>query len=125
MRRAHGAEAGLLAARAAYLAGTSGSSTVLADLRFGVPVYGTMAHSFVQAHDDEAEAFLRYACDLPDHVVLLLDTYDTEAAAEKAVALVPRLRTEGIRIEGVRLDSGDLADHARKVRAHPRRGRPP
>ncbi len=116
LRRAHGAEAGLLAARAAYLAGMSGSSTVLADLRFGVPVYGTMAHSFVQAHDDEAEAFLHYARDLPDHVVLLLDTYDTEAAAEKAVALAPRLRAEGIRIEGVRLDSGDLADHARKVR---------
>lgn len=116
LRRAHGAEAGLLAARAAYLAGMSGSSTVLADLRFGVPVYGTMAHSFVQAHDDEAEAFLRYARDLPGHVVLLLDTYDTEAAAEKAVALAPRLRAEGIRIEGVRLDSGDLADHARKVR---------
>jgi nicotinate phosphoribosyltransferase len=116
LRRAHGAEAGLLAARAAYLAGMSGTSTVLADLRFGVPAYGTMAHSFVQAHDDEAEAFLRYARDLPDHVVLLLDTYDTEAAAEKAVALVPRLRAEGIRIEGVRLDSGDLAEHARKVR---------
>jgi nicotinate phosphoribosyltransferase len=116
LRRAHGAEAGLLAARAAYLAGMSGTSTVLADLRFGVPAYGTMAHSFVQAHDEEAEAFLRYARDLPDHVVLLLDTYDTEAAAGKAVALVPRLRAEGIRIEGVRLDSGDLADHARKVR---------
>jgi nicotinate phosphoribosyltransferase len=116
LRRAHGAEAGLLAARAACLAGMSGTSTVLAELRFGIPTYGTMAHSFVQAHDDEAEAFLRYARDLPDHVVLLLDTYDTEAAAEKAVALLPRLRAEGIRIEGVRLDSGDLADHARKVR---------
>jgi nicotinate phosphoribosyltransferase len=116
LRRAHGAEAGLLAARAAYLAGMAGTSTVLAELRFGVPAYGTMAHSFVQAHDDEAEAFLHYARDLPDHVVLLLDTYDTEAAAEKAVALAPRLRAEGIRIEGVRLDSGDLGDHARKVR---------
>jgi nicotinate phosphoribosyltransferase len=116
LRRAHGAEAGLLAARAAYLAGMSGSSTVLADLRFGVPVFGTMAHSFIQAHDDEGEAFLRFARDLPDHVVLLLDTYDTEAAAEKLVALAPRLRADGIRIEGVRLDSGDLADHARKVR---------
>jgi nicotinate phosphoribosyltransferase len=116
LRRAHGAEAGLLAARAAYLAGMSGSSTALANLRFGVPVYGTMAHSFVQAHDDEAEAFVHYARDLPDHVVLLLDTYDTEAAAEKAVAVARRLRAEGIRIEGVRLDSGDLAEHARRVR---------
>jgi nicotinate phosphoribosyltransferase len=116
LRRAHGAEAGLLAARAAYVAGMSGSSTVLAELRFGVPAYGTMAHSFIQAHDDESEAFLRYARDLPDHVVLLLDTYDTETAAERAVALASRLGAEGIRIEGVRLDSGDLADHARKVR---------
>jgi nicotinate phosphoribosyltransferase len=70
----------------------------------------------VQAHDDEAEAFVRYARDLPEHVVLLLDTYDTEAAAEKAVAVARRLRAEGIRIEGVRLDSGDLGEHARRVR---------
>jgi nicotinate phosphoribosyltransferase len=116
LRRAHGAEAGLLAARAAYLAGMSGTSTVLAGLRFGVPVYGTMAHSFVQAHDDEVEAFVRFARDQPGHVVLLLDTYDTEAAAEKVVALAPRLAAEGIRIQGVRLDSGDLAEHARRVR---------
>jgi nicotinate phosphoribosyltransferase len=116
LRRAHGAEAGLLAARAAYLAGMSGTATVLAALRYGVPAYGTMAHSFVQAHDDEAEAFVRYARDLPDQVVLLLDTYDTEAAAEKVVALAPGLRAEGIRIAGVRLDSGDLAEHARRVR---------
>ncbi len=116
LRRAHGAEAGLLAARAAYLAGMSGSSTVLANLRFGVPVYGTMAHSFVQAHDDETEAFLRFARDLPDRVVLLLDTYDTEAAAAKVAALAPRLGAEGIRLAGVRLDSGDLAEHARRVR---------
>jgi nicotinate phosphoribosyltransferase len=116
LRRAHGAEAGLLAARAAYLAGMSGSSTVLANLRFGVPLYGTMAHSFVLAHDDETQAFLRFARDLPDRVVLLLDTYDTEAAAAKVAALAPRLRAEGIRLAGVRLDSGDLAEHARRVR---------
>jgi nicotinate phosphoribosyltransferase len=116
LRRAHGAEAGLLAARAAYLAGMSGSSTVLAGLRFGVPVYGTMAHSFVQAHDDEAEAFLRYARDQPRNAVFLLDTYDTEAAAEKLVTLAPRLRSEGVTIAGVRLDSGDLGEHARRVR---------
>ena len=116
LRRAHGAEAGLLAARAAYLAGMSGSSTVLANLRFGVPLYGTMAHSFVLAHDDETQAFLRFARDLPDRVVLLLDTYDTEAAAAKVAALAPRLGAEGIRLAGVRLDSGDLAEHARRVR---------
>jgi nicotinate phosphoribosyltransferase len=116
LRRAHGAEAGLLAARASYLAGFAGSATVLAGFLYGVPVYGTMAHSFVQAHDDEAEAFERFAHAQPNNVVLLIDTYDTEAAARKVVALAPRLQQEGIRIQGVRLDSGDLADLSRKVR---------
>src|SRR2546428_5878125 len=112
MRRAHGAEAALLAARASYLAGLAGSATVLPNLRFGIPVYGTMAHSFVQAHDDEAEAFAHFAADDPEHAVHLLDTYDTEAAAAKVVALA----REGVAVKGVRLDSGDLAEHARRVR---------
>jgi len=116
MRRAHGAEAGTLAARASYMAGFSGTATVLAGAQFGVPVYGTMAHSFVQAHTDETDAFERFARSHPGNVVLLLDTYDTEAAAEKVVALAPRLKQQGIAIKGVRLDSGDLADHARRVR---------
>jgi nicotinate phosphoribosyltransferase len=116
MRRAHGAEAGVLAARAAYLAGFAGSATVQAGLLYGIPVYGTMAHSYVQAHDDEADAFERFARAQPDNVVLLLDTYDTEAAAEKVVALAPRLRERGITVKGVRLDSGDVADLAHKVR---------
>ncbi len=115
-RRAHGAEAGVLAARASYLAGFSGTATVCAGQQFGIPVYGTMAHSFVQAHDDESEAFLRFAEANPDNVVLLIDTYDTEAGAQKVVALAPKLQAAGIRIKGVRLDSGDLAAHAHKVR---------
>lgn len=116
MRRAHGAEAGLLAARANYLAGFAGSATVLAAPSFGVPVFGTMAHSFVQAHDDEAEAFERFARSLPGNVILLIDTYDTEAAAHKVVRLAPQLARDGIAIKGVRLDSGDLAEHAFNVR---------
>lgn len=116
LRRSHGAEAGLLAARASYLAGFAGTSNVLAGARFAIPTYGTMAHSFVQAHHDEAEAFLHIAQAQPRNVVLLIDTYDTEAAAEKVVALAPRLKNQGISIHGVRLDSGDLADHAQKVR---------
>jgi nicotinate phosphoribosyltransferase len=116
LRRAHGAEAGLLAARAAYLAGFSGSATTPAEPLFGVPIYGTMAHSFVQAYDDETAALEAFARSRPDNVVLLLDTYDTEAAARKVVALAPRLRREGIALRGVRLDSGDLAAHAREVR---------
>jgi nicotinate phosphoribosyltransferase len=116
LRRAHGAEAGLLAARASYIAGFTGTSTVLAGQAFGIPLFGTMAHSFVQAHDDEALAFAHFAHAQPDNVVLLIDTYDTEAAAHKVVALAPRLTQAGIRIKGVRIDSGDLADHARRVR---------
>ncbi|ROR32590.1 nicotinate phosphoribosyltransferase [Inmirania thermothiophila] len=117
LRRAHGAEAGLLAARACYIAGFDGTATVEAGRLWGIPVYGTMAHSFIQAHATEEEAFERFARAQPDNVVLLIDTYDTEAAARKVVALAPRLAAEGIRIRAVRIDSGDLAEHARRVRA--------
>jgi nicotinate phosphoribosyltransferase len=116
LRRAHGAEAGLLAARASYLAGFSGTSTVQAAPLFGIPIYGTMAHSFVQAHDNEIEAFERFAHANRENVVLLIDTYDTEAAAAKVVSLAPQLRQAGIAVKGVRLDSGNLADHSCKVR---------
>jgi len=116
LRRAHGAEAGLLAARASYLAGFAGTSTVLADATFGVPIYGTMAHSFVQAHATEMEAFEHFARMYPDDSTLLIDTYDTIAAAKEVTGLVARLRPEGIHIRGVRLDSGDLPALAIEVR---------
>lgn len=116
LRRAHGAEAGLLAARASYVAGFTGTATVQAGRQFGIPLFGTMAHSFVQAHDDETLAFEHFAHAQPDNVLLLIDTYDTEAAARKVVALAPKLARSGIRIKGVRIDSGNLADHARQVR---------
>jgi nicotinate phosphoribosyltransferase len=116
LRRAHGSEAGLLAARAGYLAGFAGTATVLAGMVYGIPLYGTMAHSFVQAHEDEVVAFEHFAHTQPDNVVLLIDTYDTEAAAGKVVSLARTLKAKGITVKGVRLDSGDLADHARKVR---------
>jgi len=116
LRRAHGAEAGLLAARATYLAGFAGSSTVLAALLFNIPIFGTMAHSFIQAHDDEMTAFENFARSQKDNVVLLIDTYDTEAGARKVVELAAKLAKDDIRIRAVRLDSGDLNAHARKVR---------
>jgi nicotinate phosphoribosyltransferase len=116
LRRAHGAEAGLLAARAGYIAGMSGTATVLAAPLFDIPIAGTMAHAFIQAHDEELAAFEHFARAQPDNVVLLIDTYDTEAAACKLVELAGRLAEEGIPIKGVRIDSGDLAEHARKVR---------
>ncbi len=117
MRRAHGAEAALLAARASYLAGFAGTATVLAGREFGIPLYGTMAHSFIEAQDDEMAAFKIFARARPDNVVLLLDTYDTEAAAREVVTLAPRLKASGIAIRGVRLDSGDLGALAKSVRA--------
>ncbi len=116
LRRAHGAEAGLLAARANYLAGFHGSANVLAEAAFGIPAFGTMAHSFIEAHERESDAFLHFAHAQPDNVVLLIDTYDTERAARRVVELAPRLAAEGIRIKGVRIDSGDLAEQARRVR---------
>ena len=116
LRRAHGAEAGLLAARASYLAGFAGSATVMAEPFFEVPVFGTMGHSFVQAHQSERHAFEHFAGIQPDNVVLLLDTYDTQKGARTVVTLAPCLREKGIRIKGVRLDSGDLVDQARQVR---------
>ena len=116
LRRAHRAEVGLLAARACYLAGFSGSATVEAGRQFGVPVYGAMAHSFVQSFDDEAAAFDAFAHARPDGVILLIDTYDTLVGAQRAVAVATRLETDGIRLAGVRLDSGDLGDLANSVR---------
>ena len=116
LRRAHGAEAGMFAARASHLAGFSGTSNVLAGAEYGIPAYGTMAHSFVQAHAGEEEAFEHFARAQPENVTLLIDTYDTEAAAQKVVRLAPRLARQGVTIKAVRLDSGDLAAHARNVR---------
>ncbi len=117
LRRAHGAQSGLLAARAAYLAGFAGTATVLAGQRFGVPIHGTMAHSYIQAHENEEEAFLRFARARPDNLVLLIDTFDTVEGARKVARLAPKLKAEGIEVTAVRLDSGDLGALARKVRA--------
>jgi putative nicotinate phosphoribosyltransferase len=124
LRRAHGADAGLMAARASYIAGFAGTATVLAEKNFGIPIYGTMAHSFVQAFNDEAAAFENFARVRPDNLVLLIDTYDTEAAARKVVALAPRLKAAGITVRGVRLDSGEPNCTLEKRASHPRCGRP-
>jgi nicotinate phosphoribosyltransferase len=115
-RRAHGAEAGLMAARASYIAGFAGTATVLADKEFGIPIFGTMAHSYIQVHDDELEAFEDFARARPNNLTLLIDTYDTEAAAHKVVTLAPRLKAAGIKINAVRLDSGDLLALSKSVR---------
>ncbi|HMW56420.1 MAG: nicotinate phosphoribosyltransferase [Candidatus Accumulibacter phosphatis] len=115
LRRAHGAEAGLLSARASYLAGFTGTATVLAGMRWGIPLFGTMAHSYIQANASETQAFENFARSQPGGTTLLIDTYDTEEAARKLVALMPKLAVPSI--QAVRLDSGDLGEHARRVRA--------
>jgi nicotinate phosphoribosyltransferase len=117
LRRAHGAEAGLLAARAAYLAGFDATATTPAGPLFGIPVVGTMAHSFIQAHDNEARAFENFARARPSELVLLIDTYDYEAATHTVVELAHRLAADSIMVSGVRIDSGDLGIQARRVRA--------
>ncbi len=117
LRRSHGAEAGLLSARASYLAGFDGSSNVLAAMRWDIPVFGTMAHSFIQTHANETAAFEHFARSHPKTNTLLIDTYDTEAAAHEVVRLAARLAADGIPVHGVRIDSGDLGEHARRVRA--------
>jgi nicotinate phosphoribosyltransferase len=116
LRRAHAAEAGLLAARASYIAGYAGTAAVLAGEHFGIPLFGTMAHSFVQAFDSEAAAFEAFARSRPKNLTLLIDTYDTEAAARKVVELARRLAPEGIEVGAVRLDSGDLIALSKSVR---------
>src|SRR6266849_10044328 len=103
-RRAHGIEASVLAARAAFVGGCSGTSNTFAGHHFGIPVYGTQAHSWIMAHEDEAEAFSDFLNVFPEESILLVDTYDVRAAIEKIIAL-------GRKPGGIRLDSGDvLAD---------------
>jgi nicotinate phosphoribosyltransferase len=114
MRRAHGSEAAAFAARASYLTGFAGTATVVAHPAFGIPIFGTMAHSFIQAHDNESEAFEHFARSHRGPLVLLIDTYDTLTAARRVVELARRMPER--RIDSVRLDSGDLGALARGVR---------
>lgn len=116
MRRAHGAEAALLSARASYLAGFFATATVLAGQRWGIPVVGTMAHSYIQAHDSEEQAFAAFVSTCSAGCTLLVDTYDVRRALERVVRLAAGLHGSA-RIDAVRIDSGDLADQARLARA--------
>ncbi|MEE8524271.1 MAG: nicotinate phosphoribosyltransferase [Thermoanaerobaculia bacterium] len=110
LRRMHGTDAGVKAARALHVAGAVATSNVLAGKIYGLPVTGTMAHSYVQAHDDEMSAFRAFAEIYPE-TVLLVDTYDTLAGIDKVVALAKELG-ESFRVRAIRLDSGALGDLA-------------
>ena len=109
LRRAHGPNGALAASRAAYIGGCWGTSNVLAGQRFGIPVGGTQAHSWIMAFDDELAAFHAYADALPNNVVFLVDTYDSLEGVRNAVKAATRLREAGHEMTGIRLDSGDLA----------------
>jgi nicotinate phosphoribosyltransferase len=116
LRRTHGIDGGMKAARASFIAGASMSSNVLAGLHYGVPPTGTMAHSYVSAFHHEIDAFRAFARAFPAHTTLLIDTYDTVAAAWKAVAVAKEMETQGQRLAGVRLDSGDIVSLSKEVR---------
>jgi nicotinate phosphoribosyltransferase len=115
-RRDHGADAALKAARASYIAGAAATSNVLSGKAYGIPVTGTMAHSYVMAFDDEEEAFRSFAQDFPRHAVLLIDTFDVEEGARRAARIGTELAAMGSALSGVRIDSGDLYALSRSVR---------
>lgn len=116
LRRTHGMEAGLKVARSSYIAGASATSNVLAGKRYGIPVVGTMAHSYVTGFTQEIEAFRAFVRSFPEQATLLIDTYDTIAGAHKAVEVARELAARGQRLRGVRIDSGDLLALGREVR---------
>jgi nicotinate phosphoribosyltransferase len=116
-RRDHAADAALKAARAAYVGGAWGTSNVLAGKLYGIPVSGTMAHSYVMAFEDEVEAFRAFVRDFPANAVLLIDTFDVLEGARRAARVAAEVAPEGVIVRGVRIDSGDLAPLSRSVRA--------
>lgn len=116
MRRTHGTDAALKVARSSYLAGFDGTSNVMGAREYGIPVSGTMAHSFITSYERELDAFRAFADTFPESTVLLIDTYDTVEGARKAAVIAGELAGEGHGLVGVRLDSGDMADLSKKVR---------
>ena len=118
LRRAQGVDGALSASRAAWIGGASATSNTLAGRRYGIPVRGTMAHSWIMAFATEREAFEKYAETYPDGAILLIDTYDTLGSGiENAIEVGLRLKEAGRTGFGVRLDSGDLEYLSKKVRA--------
>lgn len=116
-RRAHGVEAALYGARAAYIGGCAGTSNVKAGRLFGIPVRGTHAHSWVESFDSEIEAFQGFAQVFPNDCVFLVDTYDTMEGIRNAVKVAGEMEKSGSRLFGIRIDSGDLAYYSKAARA--------
>ncbi len=115
-RRDHGTDAAMKVARASYIAGCVATSNVLAGHLYGIPITGTMAHSYVMSFPTELQAFRAYAADYPHNAVLLIDTYDTIQGARHAITVAREMRQRGQELRGVRIDSGDLVALSKEVR---------
>ena len=116
LRRTQGQDAGHKVARSTYIAGFTATSNVLAGKMYGIPISGTMAHSYVEAFSSELAAFSAYSKTFPDNSIFLIDTYNTIDGAENAVTVAKKMKKNGHSLIGVRLDSGDMADLSQKVR---------
>jgi nicotinate phosphoribosyltransferase len=116
LRREQGVDAGMKVARSSYIAGCQGTSNVLAGQVYGIPVFGTMAHSFIMSYSKEIDAFRAFTQTFPDKSTLLIDTYNDISGAEKAALIAKELEAKGCKLGGVRVDSGDLAKDSRKIR---------
>jgi nicotinate phosphoribosyltransferase len=116
LRRTHGIDAGMKAARSSYIAGFSGTSNVMAGKLYGIPTVGTMAHSYITSFHEEIDAFRAFAASFPDNSVMLVDSYDTLEGTKKAAQVGQEMKKRGQALSGIRLDSGDMADLSRKAR---------
>jgi len=116
LRRTQGTDAGIKAARCSYIAGCNGTSNVLAGVKYGIPIFGTMAHSYIMFFDKEIDSFRAFAKTFPDTSTFLIDTYDDLKGAENAAVIAKELERAGHRLRGVRLDSGNLLILSKKVR---------
>lgn len=116
LRRTQGADAGMKAARCSYLVGADGTSNVLAGMKYGVPVFGTMAHSYVMSFDKEIDSFRTFTETFPDKSTFLIDTYNDLEGVENAATVAKEMERKGHRLNAVRLDSGDLLTLSKQVR---------
>jgi len=116
LRREHGIDAGMKVARCSFIAGCKGTSNVLAGKQYGIPIFGTMAHSFIMSYNKEIDAFRAFTKTFPDNTTLLIDTYDEIAGVNNAILVAKELEKSGYKIGGVRLDSGNLVKISKQVR---------
>jgi nicotinate phosphoribosyltransferase len=116
LRRTQGTDAALKVARSSYMAGFIGTSNVLAGKLYNLPIFGTMAHSFITSFEEEIDSFRAFAETFPDNTVLLIDTFDTISGARKTVEVAKEMSSKGQKLKGVRLDSGDMASLSQDAR---------